>query len=62
MPKKGEEESGMPHRGKSIAKRHTTKRVEKHSQRGKYLKKGQENLQNAKRSIDEYWGRKTRYA
>jgi len=31
---KGGEKSSMPHRGKSIAKQHTTKRVEKYSQRG----------------------------
>ena len=61
MPKEEKEESSMPHRGKSAAKRRTTKRVKKHSQRRGYSKGGQENLQNAKRSMNEYWGRKARY-
>jgi len=38
MSKEGGEESSMPHRGKSITKQHTTKRVRKCSQRGGVVK------------------------
>jgi len=34
MSKERGEESGIPHRGKSAAKQHMTKRVGKYSQRG----------------------------
>jgi len=44
MLKERKEESGVPHRGKSIAKQYTTKRVRKYSQREGYSKGDQENL------------------
>ena len=60
--KKEKKKAAYPIEGKAhVTKRYTTKRVRKHSQRGGQSKRDQENLQNAKRSIDEYWSKKVRY-
>jgi len=46
----------------SAAKRRMDRRPGKRSQRERYPKRGQENLQNTKRSVVEYWDRKNRHS
>ena len=55
-------EGGMAQRGKGAARQHMVKRTKNCSQRGGQPKRHQENIQNAKRSVNEYWSRKVGYA
>ena len=54
-------EGSTAQRGKDAAKQHIVKRTRKCSKREGQPKGRQENIQNAKRSVDEYWSRKVRY-
>ena len=53
--------NGAAQRGKDIAKQHITRRVKKHSNKGRKEKGCQKNIQNPKRSVARYWDRKNRY-
>ena len=61
MPEKERGRSSIVQRGKGTAKQHMTRRVEKHSNRGKKGKGHQENIQNLKRNMVRHWNRKSRY-
>ena len=51
----------MAQKGKSIAEQYMVRRTRKHSKRENKRKRHQENVQNPKRSVVEYWNSKSRY-
>ena len=61
MPKEKRGGSSMAQKGKSIAEQYMVRRTRKHSKRENKRKRHQENVQNPKRSVVEYWNSKSRY-
>ena len=61
LEKKGDRGS-MPQKEKGAAEQCTGRSPGKHSKRGGQVKEDQTNLQNAERSVVEYWDRKDRHS
>ena len=56
------ESDSTPHREKGIAEQCMDRSSKKRSTRGEQAKRHQKNVQNAKKSVAEYWSRESGYA
>ena len=59
---KKEDRGSVPQKGKGAAEQCMGRSSGRHSKRGRSAKGGQTNLQNAERSIVEYWDKKGRHS